>query len=150
MILDDVISAVAEGRSPIVLTERRDHLEHLAARLRGFCRHLVVLHGGMRARARRAALAQLATIPEHEERCVVATGRYIGEGFDDARLDTLFLTLPISWRGTLVQYAGRLQRRHAAKKHVRIYDYVDGEVSLLARMAQKRLRGYLALGYVKG
>ena len=147
MILDDVISAVAEGRSPIVLTERRDHLEHLAARLRGFCRHLIVLHGGLPTRARAAALSQLATIPQHEERCVVATGRYIGEGFDDARLDTLFLTLPIAWRGTLVQYAGRLQRRHAAKRDVRIYDYVDSEVPVLARMAKKRLRGYRALGY---
>jgi len=120
LILNDIIAAVDEGRSPIVLTERRDHLEYLATRLRGFTRHVVVLQGGMRARERGAALDQLAAIPDGEERLVLATGRYVGEGLDDARLDTLFLALPIAWKGTLVQYAGRLTRLHPQKTQVRI------------------------------
>jgi superfamily II DNA or RNA helicase len=147
LILNDIIAAVDEGRSPIVLTERRDHLEYLATRLRGFARHVVVLQGGVRAKERRAALDQLAAIPDGEERLVLATGRYVGEGLDDARLDTLFLVLPIAWKGTLVQYAGRLTRLHPQKTQVRIYDYVDAQIPMCARMYEKRLRGYRALGY---
>jgi superfamily II DNA or RNA helicase len=124
-ILNDVISAIQEGRSPILLTERKDHLEFFAERLRGFVRHLIVLQGGMTTRARNRSIEQLASIPDAAERLVLATGRYIGEGFDDARLDTLFLAMPISWKGTLIQYSGRLHRRHPAKTEVRIYDYVD-------------------------
>jgi len=90
---------------------------------------------------------QIASIPEGEERLIIATGRYIGEGFDDARLDTLFLTMPISWRGTLQQYAGRLHRLHDNKKVVRIYDYVDANLPMLMRMYEKRLKGYKAIGY---
>ena len=94
-------------------------------------------------------MAQLAGIPEDEPRLILATGRYIGEGFDDARLDTLFLTMPVSWKGTLVQYAGRLHRLHPGKTEVRIYDYVDREVPLFQRMFEKRLRGYRAIGYAR-
>jgi superfamily II DNA or RNA helicase len=147
LILGDVIAAVAEGRSPIVLTERRDHLELLAERLKAFVRHLVILRGGMRSRERRSAAEQLASIPEAEERLLLATGRFAGEGFDDARLDTLFLTMPVSWKGTLVQYAGRLHRPHPSKTEVRIYDYVDRQVPMLSRMFDKRMRGYQAMGY---
>jgi superfamily II DNA or RNA helicase len=81
---------------------------------------------------------------------ILATGRYIGEGFDDARLDTLFLTLPVSWKGTLVQYTGRLHRLHPGKTVVQIYDYVDREVPMLMRMFGRRLRGYRAIGYARG
>jgi superfamily II DNA or RNA helicase len=84
-------------------------------------------------------LEQLASIPAAEERLVLATGRYIGEGFDDARLDTLFLALPVAWKGTLVQYAGRLHRQRPDKSEVRIYDYVDRNVPVLARMFVKRI-----------
>ncbi len=149
LILNDVIVALEEGRSPILLTERRDHLEYFAARLRGFTRHLVVLQGGVTAKTRREAKAQLAAIPGDEERLILATGRYLGEGFDDARLDTLFLAMPISWKGTLVQYTGRLHRVSPGKTEVRIYDYVDAAVPLLARMFEKRLRGYRAIGYAR-
>jgi superfamily II DNA or RNA helicase len=149
-ILDDVIATVHEGRSPLLLTERKDHLEFLAQRLRRFVKHIVVLQGGMSARQRRSALHRLAEIPETEERLILATGRYIGEGFDDARLDTLFLALPISWRGTLIQYSGRLHRHHTGKREVRIYDYVDREVPMLLRMFEKRLRTYRAIGYARG
>jgi superfamily II DNA or RNA helicase len=86
-------------------------------------------------------------VADGEERVILATGRYLGEGFDDARLDTLFLTMPISWRGTLAQYAGRLHRFHAAKREVLIYDYVDGHEPRLAKMATRREAGYRNLGY---
>ena len=150
LILDDVISALDEGRSPILLTERRDHLELLAERLRGFAKNLIILRGGMGKKQQRAAIEQLASIPDDEERLILATGRFIGEGFDDARLDTLFLSMPVAWRGTLVQYAGRLHRRHGKKREVRIMDYVDRSVPMLSRMFDKRMRGYRAMGYSLG
>jgi superfamily II DNA or RNA helicase len=146
-IVEDVICALAEGRSPLVLTERREHLLALAQRLGEYAQHVVVLHGAMGARARASALARLATIPRRDERVVLATGRYVGEGFDDARLDTLFLAMPVAWKGTLIQYAGRLHRADTGKIEARVYDYVDGEVPVLRRMFAKRQRGYRALGY---
>lgn len=150
LILDDVVAALEEGRSPILLTERKDHVEYFADHLRGLVRHVVVLRGGMTAKERRASADQLASIPDTAERLVLATGRYIGEGFDDARLDTLFLAMPISWKGTLIQYSGRLHRHHPAKTEVRIYDYVDRGVPMLMRMFEKRLRTYRAIGYARG
>ncbi len=150
MIIDDVITAIEAGRSPIVLTERTDHLDCLAAELERVVRHVVVLRGGMGAKQTREVFARMASIPPGEERVVLATGRYIGEGFDDARLDTLFLTLPVSWKGTLIQYAGRLHRLHPNKREVQIYDYVDRDVPMLFRMFEKRLRGYRSIGYARG
>ena len=147
LIVNDVLLAIEEGRSPILLTERKDHLEYLHERLKNFVRHIVVLKGGRSTKERRAVQKQLETIPPDEERVLLATGRYIGEGFDDARLDTLFLALPVSWKGTLIQYAGRLHRSHPGKKEVRIVDYIDNEVPTLARMFDKRTRGYRAMGY---
>ncbi len=147
LIFNDVLQALEEGRSPIVLTERKEHLEYFAGQFRNFTPNLIVLQGGKTAKKRREELNRLATIPDDEERLVLATGRYIGEGFDDARLDTLFLALPVSWKGTLIQYAGRLHRHHPDKTEVRIYDYVDRDVPMLARMFERRLRGYRAIGY---
>jgi superfamily II DNA or RNA helicase len=146
MILDDVIRAVQQGHSPILLTERRDHLEYFADRLRNVVRNLVVLQGGLTAKDRAEISAALARIPVEEGRLVLATGRYVGEGFDDARLDTLFLAMPVSWKGTLAQYTGRLHRLHSRKTEVRIFDYVDSGVPMLVRMFEKRLRAYRALG----
>jgi superfamily II DNA or RNA helicase len=150
LILDDVIRALDERRSPILLTERVDHLEYFAAQLEKLVRHVVVLQGGMGTKERRLVKERLATIPDTEERLVLATGRYIGEGFDDARLDTLFLALPVSWKGTLIQYTGRLHRLHPAKQEVRLFDYVDREVPMLLRMFEKRLRSYRGIGYARG
>jgi superfamily II DNA or RNA helicase len=150
MILNDVVRALEEGRSPILLTERKDHLDYFASRLERVARHLVVLQGGQGAKANRETRANLAAIPPNEERVLLATGRYIGEGFDDPRLDTLFLAMPVSWKGTLVQYTGRLHRLHPGKREVRIFDYVDREVPMLLRMFEKRLRGYRAIGYARG
>jgi superfamily II DNA or RNA helicase len=147
LIFDDILAALEAKRSPVVITERKDHLAALAKRLSRFARNVLVLKGGMTARERQDATAALAAIADGEERIILATGRYLGEGFDDARLDTLFLTMPIAWRGTLAQYAGRLHRLHPAKREVVIYDYVDPLEPVLARMAGKRHAGYRALGY---
>ena len=130
-----------------MLTERKEHAHRLAERLARFARNVLVLRGGMGARQRRAVMQRLEDIPETEERVLIATGRYAGEGFDDARLDTLFLAMPISWKGTLAQYVGRLHRLHAAKREVVVHDYVDGAVPALMRMSEKRVRGYESLGY---
>ncbi len=147
MIIEDVLQALAEKRSPVLLTERREHLEFLASQLSALVRNVVVLKGGLGKRQRDVVLKKIANIPDDEERIILATGRYLGEGFDDARLDTLFLTLPISWRGTLAQYAGRLHRLHESKNEVIIYDYADLRVPVLAKMYDRRRSGYKAIGY---
>lgn len=116
MICNDVIHAVKKGRSPIILTERNEHLELLHKQLVSQVQHLIVLKGGLSAKEMKQAISRLTNISIDEERVVLATGRFVGEGFDDARLDTLFLTLPISWKGTIAQYVGRLHRLHDAKK----------------------------------
>jgi superfamily II DNA or RNA helicase len=145
-IVRDVARAIANGRSPLVLSGRTDHVEWLGARLREHTERVFVLKGGMGSK-QRAKTAQEFTETETLPRVIVATGSYIGEGFDDSRLDTLFLAMPISWRGTLQQYVGRLHRLHDSKKVVEVYDYVDSSIPMLARMFEKRLRGYKALGY---
>ncbi|MBC8268702.1 MAG: hypothetical protein H8E36_08140 [Rhodospirillaceae bacterium] len=147
MIFDDVLKALEDKRSPIVLTERKEHALLLAERLSHFARNVIVLHGGMGVRKRRELAKQLEEVSDDEERVLIATGRYIGEGFDDARLDTLFLTMPVAWRGTLAQYAGRLHRLHPGKREVIVYDYVDDSVPVLARMSYNRVKGYKGLGY---
>lgn len=107
----------------------------------------MILRGGLGSKAQRVVAEQLAAVSPDEERLIIATGRYIGEGFDDVRLDTLFLALPISWRGTLQQYVGRLHRQHEGKDELRVYDYVDQDVPVLMRMYKRRLKGYQAMGY---
>jgi superfamily II DNA or RNA helicase/very-short-patch-repair endonuclease len=146
-ICDDVLESVCKDRSPLVLTERNDHLDRLECGLVDRIQHLVVLRAGLGKKQRKAIAERLATIPRNEPRAILATGRYVGEGFDDPRLDTLFLTLPVSWRGTIAQYAGRLHRLYDGKREVRIYDYADLNVPMLARMFDQRCRGYETLGY---
>lgn len=92
-------------------------------------------------------MKRLEMIPEGEERLIAATGRYIGEGFDDPRLDTLFLAMPFSWKGTIVQYAGRIHRIHPGKTEVRVFDYIDPKVPKLLRMYKKRMKGFESMGY---
>lgn len=147
MIVEDVVTAIHANRFPVLLTERREHLEALVALLNNRVAHVFVMKGGMSKKQRQQLTDQIAAIPPDQSRVIVATGRYLGEGFDDERLDTLFLALPISWRGILTQYAGRLHRLNAAKKEVIIYDYVDFEVPVLAKMHSKRRAGYKAMGY---
>ncbi len=147
MIVKDICAATKAGRSPVVLTERRQHIQVLADLLRDKVANLIVLTGDMGSKQRKATLARLTSVSDTAERVILATGKYLGEGFDDSRLDTLFLVMPISWKGTLAQYAGRLHRQHDMKKEVVIYDYVDVKVPMLNRMFLKRINGYDAIGY---
>jgi superfamily II DNA or RNA helicase len=148
MIASDIVRAVESRRCPLLLTGRIEHLRYFAAKLAGVAKHVFVLKGGMGKKQRREMAAALTAVPENESRVILATGSYIGEGFDDARLDTLFLAMPISWKGTLQQYVGRLHRLHDNKRFVRVYDYVDNYVPMLGRMYDRRLKGYAAIGYV--
>jgi len=141
-IVDDVAMAVNEGRNPILLTERREHVQLLCDLLRDKGVSFTVLRGGMKVKERKEAMESL-----DESQVLIATGKYIGEGFDLPKLDTLFLALPISWKGSLAQYAGRIHRKSEGKDKVVIYDYVDSELPMLQRMFQKRQKGYNALGY---
>lgn len=147
LICNDIVAAVKEGRSPIVLTERTQHLEFMADEIGSAINHVIVLRGGLTRKQLKAAQEKLANTPKDKGRVLLATGRFLGEGFDDSRLDTLFLSLPVSWRGTVTQYAGRLHRLHEGKREVRIYDYADLEVPMLSRMFDRRCQGYEAIGY---
>ena len=147
MIAADLLRSIQAGRSPLLLTGRTEHLRYFAAKLDNTVKHVFVLKGGMGKKQRHATAEALASVPEDEPRVILATGSYIGEGFDDARLDTLFLAMPISWKGTLQQYVGRLHRLHDNKRVVQVYDYVDDLVPMLARMYERRLKGYSAVGY---
>ena len=141
------MGALEAGRTPIILTERREHVLLLADRLKGYCKNVITLFGTASAKVRRETMEKLQTIAEDEPLVIVATGKYVGEGFDYPRLDTLFLALPIAWKGKVAQYAGRLHRNYPGKNEVLIYDYVDIHVPVLESMYQKRLKGYAAIGY---
>jgi len=148
LICNDVITAAQAGRFPLLLTERTEHLQLLATQLSSAIPHVITLRGGLGRKQTRAAMASLAQVPDNQPRVLLATGRYIGEGFDEPRLDTLFLTLPVSWRGTIAQYVGRLHRLHEGKREVQVYDYADLDVPMLSRMFERRCAGYEAVGYV--
>lgn len=147
LIVEDVEKAVKEKRTPIILTSLTSHVRLLAEMLSTCANHVVSLVGADSAKEKKLSMELLQTIPPSETMVIVATGKYIGEGFDYPRLDTLFLALPISWKGNIAQYAGRLHREFADKKEVRIYDYIDMRVPLCDSMYRKRLRGYAAVGY---
>jgi superfamily II DNA or RNA helicase len=147
LIVSDLLRVVQDGCSPLVLTARTEHLTYFETALAGKVENIFVLKGGMGKKQRRLIAEAIAAVPESAPRVILATGSYIGEGFDDARLDTLFLAMPISWKGTLQQYVGRLHRLYDAKRVVRVYDYVDSNVQMLARMYARRLKGYSAIGY---
>ncbi len=146
-ITEDILSAYREGRHVLVLTERTEHLTLLQGLLVEIIQHLFVLHGRLPKKQRAAVLIALEELPVNVPRVLLATGKLIGEGFDHPPLDTLVLAMPISWSGTLQQYAGRLHREHANKTEVRIYDYVDTAYPVLLRMWNKRQRGYRMMGY---
>ncbi|NUM53405.1 MAG: DEAD/DEAH box helicase family protein [Candidatus Hydrogenedentes bacterium] len=146
-IVADVAAAISRGRVPLILTERIEHIATLESMLCDKIDEVIVLRGGT-TKKNRVCLQNRSGEDGKSRYVILATGRYIGEGFDYAPLDTLFLAMPISWRGTLQQYVGRLHRLHASKNEVRVYDYVDHDVPMLARMFAKRLRGYRAMGYV--
>ena len=143
----EVREAFAQGRKILVLTERTGHLDAIKAALDGHVPALFVLHGRMSKKQRAALVAALDVLPPGAPRILLATGRLVGEGFDHPPLDTLVLAMPVSWKGTLQQYAGRLHREHAGKTTVRIVDFVDTGHPALLRMWGKRQRGYRAMGY---
>jgi superfamily II DNA or RNA helicase len=146
-IADEVARTYAQGHKVLALTERTEHLEAIAAALAGRAPTLFTLHGRMSKKQRAILVEQLGALPPDAPRVLLATGKLVGEGFDHPPLDTLVLAMPISWKGTLQQYAGRLHREHADKTHVRIIDFVDAGHPALLRMWGKRQRGYQAIGY---
>lgn len=147
LLVEDAINLVRAGRSPILLTERKEHAAQLAMLLKPQVQNVFLMVGSDKPKEKREKLDALHATPANEEVVVVATGKYIGEGFNAPRLDTLLLAMPISWKGTLAQYAGRLHRNYEGKHEVRIYDYVDIRIPMLERMYHKRLKGYADLGY---
>lgn len=147
LILSDAVSLLREGRTPIILTERKEHAVFLAEALKEEGRHVFLLLGSDKQKEKRGKLEELRSVSPSEPLVIVATGKYIGEGFDEPRLDTMLLAMPVSWKGTLAQYAGRLHRNYEGKTEVRIYDYADLHVPMLERMYRKRLKGYSELGY---
>ena len=146
MIAADVRVALAAGRNPVVITERKEHLAWFEREFGGL-ENVFVMRGGMRRKALVQLQTEFTAVPESKPRLLLATGKFLGEGFDDSRLDTLFLTMPISWRGTLSQYAGRLHRFYDRKTEVVIYDYADLKIGMTSRMFERRLSGYRAIGY---
>lgn len=147
LIVEDICKAVNTGRTPIILTNRTAHVSVLAEKLNATIKNVISLTGAGTTKEKREAMQRLQTIPDSEQLVIVATGKYVGEGFDYPRLDTLFLALPISWKGLLTQYAGRLHREYEGKKDVRIYDYIDIHEPICDSMYRKRLKGYAAIGY---
>jgi len=147
LIIDDVIQCYNKGRNSLILTDRISHIDELAKKIRKEIPNVICLKGGMGVKKTVKIMGEIDSIPDTESFVLIATGSYIGEGFDEARLDTLFLAMPISWKGTVQQYAGRLHRLFEPKKDVQIYDYVDLHVKMLEKMYGKRLKGYASIGY---
>jgi superfamily II DNA or RNA helicase len=147
-IVADVLDVVENNRTPVILTQRKDHVMMLAEMLKKQTdTHIFTLVGADSAKTKRQMTESLAAVPPEEKLIIIATGKYIGEGFDYPRLDTLFLASPIAWKGTLAQYAGRLHREYPGKRDVLVYDYVDIHIPVLERMYHKRLTGYAQIGY---
>ena len=129
------------------MTERTSHIELLVEMMRDKDYEVIVLSGDLKPKIRKAALERIRSLNDGDRFVIVATGKLIGEGFDEARLDTLFIALPIAWKGTIAQYTGRLHRNYEGKKEVLIYDYVDVHIPVLERMYHKRLTAYRSVGY---
>ncbi|MNO68436.1 Type III restriction enzyme, res subunit [compost metagenome] len=146
-IVAEVEAAFGQGRKILLLTERTDHLSSIEEKLVGRVRNLFTLHGRLSKKQRTALIGELAALPPDAPRVILATGKLVGEGFDHPALDTLVLAMPISWKGTLQQYAGRLHREHADKADVRVIDFIDSGHPALLRMWSKRQAGYKAMGY---
>ena len=147
LIVRDVINVIESGRNPIIISERMSHLQILYDMPKDSADHVIILSGKGTAKSKRELLDKVRSIPSDQSMILLATGKYVGEGFDEPRLDTLFLALPISWSGTLSQYAGRLHCEYHNKSSVMIYDYVDIHVPMIENMYKRRLRGYANLGY---
>ncbi len=147
LLVEDIENCFRDGKNCLILTNRKKHVETLINLLKINIPGVMKLTGGMGNKETRISLDQISQISTEQALVIVATGSFIGEGFDAPRLDTLFLAAPISWKGTLQQYAGRLHRLYEGKKEVVIYDYIDIHVPMLERMYSKRLNGYASIGY---
>ena len=147
LIINDAVLAVKNHRTPIILTERREHVTTLTEMLKPYCDNVVSIVGTTSVKSRRETLEGLEKITKDESLAIIATGRYVGEGFDYPRLDTLLLALPIAWKGKVAQYVGRLHRDYLGKCEVQVYDYIDIHVPVLERMYQKRVKSYSSIGY---
>lgn len=145
-IVHDVKQALENGRYPLILTERKEHVEIFKEYFREM-EHVYYLTGGIKRKEREKVMEALYNLPDTEPRLLVATSKFIGEGFDYPILDTLFLTMPVSWSGRIRQYAGRLHREYHAKKDVLIYDYVDCHLEKAEKMFTRRSKGYKSMGY---
>jgi superfamily II DNA or RNA helicase len=150
LIVQDILDAHHEGRECLVLSERLEHLDILRDALKDHVASLFLLKGGLGKKQTKTIMEAIHNTPSQEHRVILATGKYLGEGFDLPSLDTLFLVFPFSWKGTLIQYTGRLNRASSEKKKIQVYDYVDEKVPVLARMFKRRLKEYRALGFVVG
>ena len=147
-IVTDAVNAVKAGRTPIILTQRKEHVIQLSELLKNQTdAHIITLVGTDTTKIKSQTMKSLENILRDEKLIIIATGKYVWEGFDYPRLDTLFLASPVAWKGTLSQYAGRLHREYPDKQDVMIYDYVDIHVPVLERMYNKRLNGYAQIGY---
>ena len=147
LIVSDVVHAIDSGRNPLILTERTSHIEKLVNLMSDKDFEVIVLSGGLKTSERKESLRKIRALEDKDRFVIIATGKLIGEGFDEARLDTLFMAMPIAWKGTIAQYAGRLHRNFEGKDEVLIYDYVDVHIPVLERMYHKRLTAYRSVGY---
>ncbi|MBI3595527.1 MAG: DEAD/DEAH box helicase [Nitrospirae bacterium] len=147
MICEDILAALGEGRRCLVLSQWKEHCRILADQLAARGKKTFVLEGGLRKKSRDALFEAIRNVSPEEDLLIVATGQYLGEGFDCPQLDTLFLVFPLSFKGRLVQYTGRLMRAFEGKRSVRVYDYADAHVPVLKRMHAKRLKTYKMLGF---
>lgn len=147
LIVADIVKSINAGRNPLVLTERKGHIDQLVQLMEDMDFEVIILSGDLKIKERKESLRKIASLKDEDKFVIVATGKLIGEGFDEARLDTLFMAMPIAWKGTIAQYAGRLHRNYKGKNEVLIYDYVDVHIPVLERMYHKRLTAYRSLGY---
>ena len=147
LIVKDIVAALKDGRTPLVLTKLREHITTLAEMLQPYCANIICLTGTAPAKEKREAMERLKSIADEEPLVVIATGKYVGEGFDFPRLDTLFMVLPVSYQNIVQQYTGRLHREFEGKREVQVYDYIDIHVPCLARMYSRRLKSYAPIGY---
>jgi len=147
LIVQDILNAYREGRECLVLSERLEHLDILQGFLQEHISSLFILKGGYGKKQIKAIMEAIQDVPPNENKVILATGKYLGEGFDLPSLDTLFLVFPFSWKGMLVQYTGRLNRVHHGKKEIQVYDYVDEQVLVLSKMYRRRLKGYKSIGF---
>mgnify|MGYP000619896898 FL=1 len=146
-IIEDVKNCVSVGRTPVILSRYKDHSGKLYERLKSYADHVFLMTGNNSKKEHKKILEQMRQVDKDESLILIATGSLVGEGFDFPRLDTLFMATPVSFRGVVEQYAGRLNRDYAGKQNVMIYDYVDSHIPMFDNMYVKRLKAYKQIGY---